>query len=192
MIEGSPVTAILDASVLYPALLRNILMRFAVHGLFRVRWSTQIHEEWISALLRNRPDLTRPRVEHIRNLMDQHIQDALVTGYEARIEAVTLPDINDRHVLAAAIHCGATVIVTTNLRDFPNAILAGFGLEALHPDRFILNLVNSDHDAAIAALRQLRQSLKNPPLTPTELVAIMERQGLTESAVAISGFIETI
>ena len=126
MTEALSVTAVLDASVLYPALLRNMLMRLALHGLFRARWSAQIHEEWIAALLRNRPDLTRARVEHTRNLTDLHIQDALVTGYRSRIEASALPDADDRHVLAAAIHCGANVIVTTNLRDFPNSVLAGF------------------------------------------------------------------
>jgi hypothetical protein len=103
MTEALSVTAVLDASVLYPALLRNMLMRLALHGLFRARWSERIHDEWIAALLRNRLDLTRARVERTRNLMDSHIQDALVAGYESRIESVTLPDADDRHVLAAAI-----------------------------------------------------------------------------------------
>ena len=66
MTEALSVTAVLDASVLYPALLRNMLMRLALHGLFRARWSERIHEEWIAALLRNRPDLTRTRVEQTR------------------------------------------------------------------------------------------------------------------------------
>ena len=188
MTEALFVTAVLDASVLYPALLRNMLMRLALHGLFRARWSERIHEEWIAALLRNRPDLTRARVEHTRHLMDLHIQDALVAGYESRIEAITLPDADDRHVLAAAIHCGANLIVTTNLRDFPNSVLAGFGLAALHPDQFILGLVNGDQSAVIAALRRLRQSLRKPPVTPADLLATMKRHGLTESAKAISRF----
>ena len=192
MTEALSVTAVLDASVLYPALLRNMLMRLALYGLFRARWSERIHEEWIAALLRNRPDLTRARVEHTRNLMDSHIQDALVAGYESRIEAITLPDADDRHVLAAAIHCGANVIVTANLRDFPNSVLAGFGLEAMHPDPFILSFVSGDQSAAIDALRRLRQSLRNPPVTPTDLLATMKRHGLTESANAISGFIDAL
>ncbi len=192
MTEALAVTAILDASVLYPALLRNMLMRLALHGLFRARWSERIHEEWIAALLRNRPDLTRARVEHTRDLMDLHVQDALVTGYESRIEAVTLPDADDRHVLAAAIHCGADVIVTTNLRDFPNSVLAGFGLEAMHPDQFILGLVSGDQSAAIDALRRLRQSFRNPPVKPADLLASMKRSRLTESANAISGFIDAL
>jgi len=192
MTEPLSATAVLDASVLYPALLRNMLMRLALHGLFRARWSQRIHEEWIAALLRNRPDLTRARVEHTRNLMDSHIQDALVAGYESRIEAITLPDADDRHVLAAALHCGANIIVTTNLRDFPNSVLAAFGLEALHPDQFILDLVNRDQGAVIAALRRLRQSLRSPPVTPADLLATMKHHGLTESANAISGFIDAL
>ena len=124
--------------------------------------------------------------------MDLHVQDALVAGYESRIEALTLPDADDRHVLAAAIHCGANVIVTTNLRDFPNSVLAGFGREALRPDPFILGLINSDQDTVITALRRLRQSLRNPPVTPADLLAIMKRHGLVESANAIGGFIDAL
>jgi len=175
MTEALSVTAVLDASVLYPALLRNMLMRLALHGLFRARWSERIHEEWIAALLRNRPDLTRARVEHTRDLMDLHVQDAIVAGYESRIASVTLPDADDRHVLAAAIHCGANVIVTTNLRDFPKSVLAVLGVEAVHPDQFILGLVNSDQGAATDALRRLRQSLKSPPITPGDLLTTMKR-----------------
>jgi hypothetical protein len=65
-------TALYDASVLYPSALRNLLMHLALTGLFRAKWSADIHEEWISALLRNRPDLTRAKLERTRMLMDEH------------------------------------------------------------------------------------------------------------------------
>ena len=115
----SSFTALYDASVLYPSDLRNLLMHLALTGLFRAKWSAEIHEEWISALLRNRPDLTRTKLERTRMLMDQHATDALVTDYQHLIPGLQLPDPNDRHVLAAAIRAGADVIVTINLRDFP-------------------------------------------------------------------------
>ncbi|MBC8122315.1 MAG: PIN domain-containing protein [Gemmatimonadaceae bacterium] len=96
-------TALYDANVLYPAELRNLLMHLASMGLFRAKWSADIHEEWMSSLLKNRPDLTRFKLERTRMLMYKHAVDALVDGYEDLIPGLRLPDPDDRHVLAAAI-----------------------------------------------------------------------------------------
>ncbi len=93
--------AFYDANVLYPAELRNFLMHLALTGLFRAKWSAAVHEEWISNLLRNRPDITRQKLERTRHLMDKAALDALVEGYEHLIPTLSLPDENDRHVLAA-------------------------------------------------------------------------------------------
>lgn len=116
-------TAIFDACVLYPAPLRDLLMSLALTGLFRAKWTAAIHEEWIGNLLRNRDDLTRPQLERTRDLMDRAVPDALVAGYEELIDPLTLPDPDDRHVLAAAIRGRADVIVTSNLKDFPETAL---------------------------------------------------------------------
>ena len=118
----STFTAFYDANVLYPSELRNFLMHLALTDLFRARWSADVHEEWIDSLLRKRPDLSREKLERTRTLMDQHVPDAIVTGYDALIPGLTLPDLNDRHVLAAAICGRADVIVTINSRDFPPAV----------------------------------------------------------------------
>ena len=101
-----------------------------------------MHEEWITALLRNRPDLSREKLERTRMLMDKHAPDALVTGYEDLIEGLHLPDRDDRHVLAAAIRGRADVIVTANVRDFPADTLTPFEIEAQHPDEFIAHLLD--------------------------------------------------
>lgn len=182
------IAAFLDASVLYPALLRDILIRLALRGVFRARWSAQVHNEWMSALFRNRPDIPRTRIERTRQLMETHIQDARVEGYEHRIESLALPDADDRHVLAAAIHGEAQVIVTANLRDFPNSVLAGFGIEAVHPDAFILGLLQKDREGVVAVLRWLRASMQNPPHTAADLLANMKHQGLTATADALGAF----
>ncbi|MGP0092315.1 MAG: PIN domain-containing protein [Xanthobacteraceae bacterium] len=176
-----PLIAFLDASVLYPALLRNVLMHLALRDLFQARWSDRVHEEWIAALLRNRPDLTAAQLERTRRLMDEHIDDALVTGYEPLLDQFTLPDPDDRHVLAAAVEGGANVIVTVNLRDFPAEALATHGLEAQHPDTFISNLLHDRPDDVLAALHELRLDLKNPPVSMSELLATLERQGLVKT-----------
>lgn len=174
-------TAFYDANVLYPAELRNLLMHLALTGLFRAKWSADIHEEWISSLLQKRPDLTREKLERTRQLMDVHAVDALVTGYEDLIPGLQLPDPNDRHVLAAAIRGHANVIVTMNLRDFPPEILGPLGIDAQHPDEFVPHLLDLAPGAVVAAAQNHRLSLKNPPKTAAEYLATLERQGLTQT-----------
>ena len=110
---------IYDANVLYPAPLRDLLIRVAMAGLVRARWTDAIHEEWIRNLLRNRPDLGAEQLKRTRQLMDRAVPDCLVIGYEGLIDGLRLPDMDDRHVLAAAIHARATLILTLNVRDFP-------------------------------------------------------------------------
>jgi predicted nucleic acid-binding protein len=174
-------TAFYDANVLYPAELRNFLMHLALTGMFRATWSAGVHEEWIEALLRDRPDLSREKLERTRMLMDKNASDALVTGYEALIPGLQLPDPKDRHVLAAAITAGANVIVTINLRDFPETTLAQFGIEAQHPDEFIMHLLDLKPGLVTAAATNHRESLKKPPRTVEEYLNILEAQGLTQT-----------
>ncbi|MGH9481714.1 MAG: PIN domain-containing protein [Terriglobales bacterium] len=178
-------TVFYDANVLYGSALRNFLMHLALTGLFRARWSAGVHEEWITALLRNRPDLTREKLERTRRLMDKAAEGALVTGYEGLIEAIQLPDANDRHVLAAAIRGGAEVIVTANVRDFPEAILARFGVEAQHPDEFIAYLLDLSPGLVVAAAQRHRQSLKHPSKSVREYLEMLERETLTRTVAGL-------
>lgn len=86
-------------------------MRLAVTDLFRARWTAAIHDEWTRNALKNRPDLTLEDLARTRALMDMHVRDCIVVGYESLIDSLTLPDENDRHVLAAATCAGAGLIV---------------------------------------------------------------------------------
>lgn len=108
-----------DACIFYPAPLRDLMVRLAMTREFRARWTLQIQEEWIRALLRSRPDLQEKSLRQAAKNMDKAVPDCLVEGYEPWIANLELPDPDDRHVLAAAIHVGAQCIVTTNLKDFP-------------------------------------------------------------------------
>ena len=126
----TPLTALYDANVLYPAPLRDLLMHLALTDLFRAKWSEQIHEEWIRNVLKSRADLTKAQLERTRQLMNENVRDCLVAGYEALIPALSLPDPDDRHVLAAAIQGQANVIVTYNLKDFLPGVLSEHGVEA--------------------------------------------------------------
>src|SRR5258706_13313625 len=105
-------TALLDACVLYPAPMRDLLMHLAGAGLFPARWTDDIHDEWIRSLVTKGRD--RKRLERTRSLMNDAVPDCLVGGYQSLIPSLTLPDPDDRPVLAAAIVANADVIVTCN------------------------------------------------------------------------------
>ena len=184
--------AFLDASVLYPATLRNLLMHLAVAGVFRACWTDKVQDEWTAALLRDRPDLDAARLAHRRALMDDYILDARVTGFEPLIDGLVLPDPDDRHVLAGAIHGGATVIVTANLRDFPSATLAPHGIEAQHPDVFVRSLIEDHAEAVVAAVADHRAALVNPPKSPAEYLAMLERHRMTETVAALRSFMDVL
>ncbi len=174
-------TAIYDACVLYPAPLRDLLMHLAMTGLFRARWTNQIHDEWMRNVLANRPDLTRQQIERTRDLMNAHVMDCLVTGYDELIDGLHLPDPDDRHVLAAAIRASAGIIVTYNLSDFPAAVLEPLGIKAQHPDEFITHLMDLSFPAVCTASRRHRESLKNPPKGVDEYLATLERHQLGQT-----------
>ena len=108
----------------------------------RARWTETIHEEWIRKVLEDNPRLSAERLARTRTLMNEAVRDCLVTGYEDLIESLSLPDPDDRHVLAAAIRASAGIIVTYNLTDFPAETLARFDIEAQHPDDFLVGLLD--------------------------------------------------
>jgi predicted nucleic acid-binding protein len=180
--------AFYDANVLYPAELRNLLMHLALTDLFRAKWSAQVHQEWMNNLLANRSDIKREQLERTRELMDRHAIDALVTGYEDLIPGLQLPDENDRHVLAAAIRGRADVIVTMNLKDFPNEVIGAYGVEAQHPDEFVMHLFDLAPGKVLMAAREHRISLKNPPKTEAEYLDVLERQGLTQTVSVLRDY----
>lgn len=155
-------TAIFDANVLYPAKLRDLLVTLAGTGLFRARWTNQIHDEWIRNLVAKGGD--KQKLERTRQRMDDAIPDCLVTEYEGLIETITLPDPNDRHVVAAAIRANADVIVTVNEKDFPEEVLAPLGIEAQHPDDFVFYQIDLNGPVVCKAISEIISRLKNPPI----------------------------
>jgi len=187
-----PVNAIYDACVLYPAPLRDLLIRLAQADLVRAHWTKQIHDEWMRNVLRDNPAIAPNRLERTRTLMDAAVRDCLVTGYEELIETVTLPDPDDRHVLAAAIRAGADVIVTFNLGDFPTEILAPHGVEAQHPDEFVTHMLDMAPDMVVATAKRQRESLKNPPKSVAEFLDTLEQQGLVQTVARLRPFAELI
>jgi predicted nucleic acid-binding protein len=181
-------TAFLDASVLYPAPLRDLLLELAVADLYRAKWSDAVHEEWITAVLRTRQDLTRGRLERTRDLMNAHVRDALVTDFDQLIDILALPDPGDRHVLAAAIKGRADLIVTNNLRDFPAERLGRWGIEAQHPDEFLTHQFHLSQPAFLQAVRTVRLRLENPPKSVDDYLDTLRAQGLLATVKEIEAF----
>ena len=156
-------TALLDANVLYPAPVRDLLLQLAVTDLYKAKWSADIHREWIESLLANEPQRDRAALERTRDLMDANTRDCLVTGYESLIPSLELPDPNDRHVLAAAIVGRCDVIVTCNVRDFPEHVMVTFGIDLKHPDEFLNDHLKSAQGVFCSCVQKVRSRLKKPP-----------------------------
>ena len=174
-------TALYDANVLYPAPLRDILVRLAMEGLVRARWTHAIHEEWTRNLLRNRPDLAEDQLLRTRELMDRAVRDSVVTGYEKHISDLTLPDPGDRHVLAAAIHSRADIILTLNTRDFPKSALDPHRIVSRDPDAFVASLIDGQVERVCGVVRAQRSALLSPPLTVEEFLDALRVVGMSKT-----------
>lgn len=183
----SSFTAVYDACVLYPAPLRDFLVWLALTGTFRARWTERIHDEWTRALLLKYPDKAEA-LARTRQLMNDAVPDCLVDGYETIAQGITLPDPDDVHVLAAAIRCGASVIVTFNLKDFPAHVLAPYGIEAQHPDEFADYLFDLHPAAVVEAASKQRASLQHPPMDVDRYLDNLLRQKLTQTVKNLTGY----
>ncbi|WP_162055941.1 PIN domain-containing protein [Pontibacter pamirensis] len=189
MIHSPKFVAVLDACVIYPAPIRDLLLHLASSDLYTPKWTNKIHEEWIRNLLLNRRDLDRVQLQRIPDAMNSSFPDSNVEEYEDLVAAVNLPDPDDRHVVAAAVRCNADVIVTANLKDFPNEYLSRFDIEAQHPDHFIVNLIDLNPEKAFQAFQNQVSCLKNPPKTETEVLENLKKVGLEKTCIKLNKLI---
>lgn len=174
--------------MLYPAPLRDLLIELASAKLFRAKWTSEIHEEWIVALLKQRPDLERAKLERTRDLMNDSVLDCLIEGYEARIPTVDCPDPNDRHLIAAAIEGHCSAIVTFNVKDFPPQCVSPYDLDILHPDEFIIDLLGLDQAAVLLAARRCRERLRRPALSAQAYISALARCSLPLTIAELTKF----
>lgn len=184
-------TAVLDANVLYPALLRDLLLSLAHADLYSAKWSAHIRDEWTRTLQNNKPHMAQ-KIQLAAELMEQAIPDCLVMGYEHLIDGLQLPDPNDRHVLAAAIAGHADAIITWNERDFPAEVLDPFGIELQTPDEFVLNQIMLRAPIALTAIKGMRQRWERPSVTAMELVDLLEKRGLPQTAAHLRDVVQLI
>jgi len=178
-------TVVYDACVLYPAPLRDLLVRLALAGLVRARWTDAILDEMARSILRKRADLSAEKLARTRKLMCEAVPDCLVTGYK-RLTSLHLPDPDDRHILAAAIRTGAQLIVTSNLRHFPARDLRKYAIRAESPDAFVLRLTDESLDDVAGVVRDQAASLRTPPASAFELLATLDALGLKRSVAKLT------
>ncbi|PRY13958.1 PIN domain-containing protein [Kineococcus rhizosphaerae] len=117
--------------------------------------------------------------------MVKAVADCLVSGYEQLIDAVDLPDPDDRHVLAVAIKSHAQVIVTSNLKDFPAKELDRWDIEAKSPDDFVSDQIHLDRAVVYAEVARIADSRQNPPHTVDDVLDKLEALGLVSSAALL-------
>lgn len=182
---------VLDANVLYPYRMRDALLRFAEAGLFRARWSPAILDEWRRSLLVRRPELEGSIDAQIR-AMARAFPESCVTGADALIASLDLPDANDRHVLATAIRTGAEHIVTENLKDFPDGALGPFGITAVTADDFLSSTFELYPGDAFRAIRTMRRAYGNPPFSPGEFIFDLQAKGLPKLASMLKESIDLL
>lgn len=178
----STFTALFDANVFFGAALRSLVVELSTTGLFRARWTNDIHAGWITAVGGKRPDIDEQRLRQVASSMDRAVPDCLVPGYQGLIAALSLPDPDDRHVLAAAIVGRAECIVTFNEKDFPPDVLTPYGIYTCHPDRFLMQADGLDDGVLVDVARADMAHYKSPPLSADAYIDRLRRAGLPEAS----------
>lgn len=174
---------VLDANVLFPFRVRDVLLTFAQEGLFRARVTDEILDEWTRSLIRLKPHLEES-VRHQEAAIRREFDECFVTGHQPLIAGLILPDEDDRHVLAAAIRCSAQVIVTENHKDFPPDVLDDYDVETLSADDMLANTFDLFPKGGARALRKVRQRYRDPPMTASEFLFDLTRCGLSKLSAA--------
>lgn len=174
-------TVIWDANILFGVQERDLLMRLAVAELFEARWTKDIEREWITNLLEKKPHLNAKSIQSAQNAMRKALPQSLVSGYDQIIASLTLPDPNDRHVLAAAIVAKAKIIVTKD-KHFSDPILDQYQIVAWHPDIFFEVLIGKDEMAFFECVKESIAKLNNPPYTVIQYIAELKKNGLKKTA----------
>lgn len=176
--------AFLDANVLYPARLRDLLIRLDIAGLYQARWSEQILDECFRNIIENRPDLSPERLAQTRLRMKAALPAAMVEDFEDLITDHDLPDPDDHHVLAAAVKSRVGFLVTNNLSDFP-ADKVPKGIAVITPDDFVMRLTATDIDSVVDVIEQQAAALLNPPMTPSKLLNGLAEAGLVQTVARL-------
>ena len=175
----------LDACVLFPTMMREMLLGTAATGAFVPVWSARILEEWARATRRlpaGAEAIARAEIARMRAAWPEAEAAPLLEF----VETLSLPDPDDRHVLAAAIVGGAEVLMTLNRADFPTRTLARHGILLREPDGFLTELIAEGHDLAAVA-GAVRDRAERISGRPQRVRALLKRAGLPRLGKALDG-----
>ena len=171
---------VLDACVLYPNTKRDVLLSVAAEGCYLPVWSNEIQNEWSRNLRKNNSNVTKEKTSKTIKKMNNAFPKSTITGYKHLISTLILPDKDDRHVLALAVHINSKLIVTENAKDFPLTALLPFNVSIISTDSFLNQIYNKYDLLVIKAIKTMRARLKNPPKSVDELLDIFKSNGLAD------------
>ncbi|RYF31206.1 MAG: PIN domain-containing protein [Comamonadaceae bacterium] len=191
MAGSASYTVVIDANALLPRLQCDVLLSLAHADLFSARWTTTIMGEWMAACVRQYPG-SELAVQKKADAMCAAIPDCLVEGYEPLIAALELPDVDDRHVLAAAIAGHADAIVTWNVKHFPASALTRYGVEIQTPDEFAANQIMLSKLRAVAALRGMRERWQRPTIDGPGLLALLNQRHMPLTAAHLQDAVDLL
>ena len=189
MVPFDRFAVVLDACTMFPMLVRDVLLTLAAHEFFSPKWSPRIRDEWtrnLIARMSKRDDevIARTKVERIAAAVEAAFPDALVTAELPESPILDPVDAKDRHVVVTAMVAQADAIVTFNLADFAASHLSEkLQIEVIHPDDFVMDLVDLNEKRAVAAFRELRARKKNPPMDSAELIRRLRDGGLVQTSL---------
>ncbi len=180
---------VLDACVLYPFSLRDTLLRFAEAEAYALRWSDAILDEVLRNLVKNGA-MDHSGAAWLEQQMREAFEDAVVPAAAIQaLEGAMENDPKDRHVLAAAVASNAAVIVTKNLRHFRDCHLEPHGVEAQHPDEFLVNAFGLSPQLALGIVRGQAEDLtldgQRPDERYAELLQMLEKAGVPQFVAAL-------
>jgi len=178
--------ALFDTNVLFGFHLNDVRLGMAERGLFRPLWSERILEELSDNLTAH--GLPAANVDRRISAMRRAFPDATVSGFEDLIETMT-NDPKDRHVLAAGIRANCEVLVTFNLKDFPDESVAAYDIEIIHPDRFLLDQLDLYPGPTVGVLRQLIDDYSSPTLEMEDLLVRLADAGVPDFASAVRRYL---
>lgn len=190
LINSARFTAVLDANVLYPVVIRDYLIWLSVYELYSPKWTNKLLDEFTDIFEKKKMNISSDRIQKQVDLMNQACPDAMVSKYDDLISSVKLKDEDDKHVVAAALKCNANVIVTHNLKDFPNLYLETIGLTAAGPDTFIADVIDLSPDRCCDTFREMLLTKNKPPYEESEYLEIFRNNGLKETAKELRKYLE--
>ena len=180
MIHSVRFTVVLDTNVVYPVIIRDILFWFAHYDLYTPKWSEHIFDEWKRVMIEK--GVSEEEATKRISKANSAFPDALVKNYKVLIDHLILPDKDYRHVLAAAIKTNANLIVTNNIKDFPQDYLQSFSLNAKTADDFLTDIIDINQEQAVAAFKEMVLNKKNPKQDEFEVLNLLRNSGLNDTA----------